>query len=189
VSADDDRSGSSDELPDPKLFWQWVGSATRPVIGWILVALGALAIIVGYVGVARQVLVAKQLPYLISGGILGVAIVAVGVMFIGTEQIRRDSGRLDRLEAMVAELHAVLLTRADAPTVVQDGHGPGPHADEAGQVDGGPLLVALPEGERYHAETCRVVQGKAAAMPVGLRTIQRLGLTPCPLCEPMTVGG
>src|SRR5579885_1083578 len=100
-----------DDLPDPRLFWRWVGRATRPVVGWVLVAIGVVMIVVGYIGVAHQVLVAKQIPYLVSGGILGVAVVGVGVMFIATEQVRHDADRLDHLERMVDELHHVLLSR------------------------------------------------------------------------------
>jgi hypothetical protein len=191
-----------DELPDTRLFWRWVGLATRPVAGWVLVAIGVIAIVIGYIGVATNVVVAKQLPYLISGGILGVAVVAVGVMFLGTEEIRRDSGRLDRLERMVVELHTVLLAQAE-----ETGYAPAPgEADgeveqqryAAAAVTGGTTvtsgatngtadagqLVALPTGERYHLADCRVVQGKPGATTVSPRAIRRRSLTPCPLCEP-----
>jgi hypothetical protein len=168
-----------DDMPDPKLFWRWVGKATRPVVGWILVAVGAVMIIVGYLGVAHQVLVAKQLPYLVSGGILGVAVVAVGVMFIATEQLRHDADRLDRLERLVDDLHEVLLSHPDAPAPAEAVTSPVALA----------ALVALPEGERYHTERCRVVQGKQDVEPVTPRAIRRRALTPCPLCEPTAVSG
>jgi hypothetical protein len=170
-----------DDLPDPQLLWRWIGNATRPVIGWVLIVVGAVMIIVGYIGVANEVLVAKQLPYRISGGILGVAVVAVGVMFIGTEQIRRDSGRLDRLERMVDELHRTLLTREDAPMLMEP---------VAASVTGPQLaLVALPDGDRYHTSECRVIQGKEGVTAVNLRTIRRRSLAPCPLCDPVAEAG
>jgi hypothetical protein len=183
------RAVPDDELPDTRLFWLWVGKATRPVVGWVLVAIGALMIVVGYVGVARQVLVAKQLPYLVSGGILGIAVVAVGVMFLGTEQIRRDSGRLDRLEGMVHELHLVLLARPDAPLAdVQQALARAEASPASAVANGGAtgLLVALEEGERYHFDTCDVVRGKPA-VEVTPRTIRRRALSPCPLCAPSPV--
>jgi hypothetical protein len=184
------RDTAEEELPDPRLFWKWVGKATRPVVGWILVGVGALFIVLGYVGVAHQVLVAKQLPYLVSGGILGLGVVTVGVMFIATEQIRRDSGRLDRLEHMVDELHLVLLSRPDAPAL------PAAESSAARDVSGpvgSPVngsgaghLVALAASERYHLDTCEVVQGKPASL-VTERVIKRRALTPCPLCEPVAL--
>lgn len=166
-----------DDLPDPALFWRWVSRATRPVVGWILVGIGAVMIIIGYLGVAHQVLVAKQIPYLVSGGILGVAVVGLGVMFIATEQVRHDADRLDRLERMVDELHSVLLTRPDAPS---------PEVWSSAPVAA--ALVALPEGDRFHTDDCRVVRGKSV-QPVTARVIKRRALAPCPLCEPVAVEG
>src|SRR2546423_9205968 len=107
---------TEEELPDPALFWRWVGRATRPVVGWVLAGLGVIAILIGYLGISRESLVAKQLPYLISGGIGGIALVGAGAALIATEDLRRFRARLDRLAAMVGDLHGVLLSRPDAPS-------------------------------------------------------------------------
>src|SRR3954469_10716128 len=112
---------SDDDLPDPALFWRWVGKATRPVIGWVLLGLAALFILFGWIGVSGTPVVAKQIPYVVSGGIAGVFLAIAGAYFLGTEELRKDSGRLDRLERMVLELHQTLLARADAPTVAPAG--------------------------------------------------------------------
>ncbi|MBA2609897.1 MAG: hypothetical protein H0U92_13225, partial [Actinobacteria bacterium] len=100
--------------PDPRMLWRWVGDAVRPWIGWILIGIGALLMLLGYFGVSREALPAKQIPYLVSGGIGGVFFAVLGAYFLGTQEMRNDSGRLDRLEQMVAELHGALLTRSDA---------------------------------------------------------------------------
>lgn len=197
-------AASGGDLPDTALFWRWVGAATRPVVGWILVAVGALVILLGYVGVANQALVAKQLPYLISGGIGGIAIVAVGTYFLGTEEIRRDSGRLDRLERMVAELHGLLLTTANDsgandsaanPAAARDSTagaaiGTRPDADPTDARNGNgsspaPRFRALPDGERFHRNGCAALEGKTGVTTVSTATIRRRNLTPCPLCEPV----
>ena len=114
------RSRPSDDMPDPRLFWRWVGRALRPYAGWVVAGLGGILILAGYMGVSRNALVAKQLPYLISGGIGGVALIGIGAVFLGTEELRRDSGRLDRLERMVLELHAILLEHADTTEAVPE---------------------------------------------------------------------
>lgn len=44
----------------------------------LLVGIGLTAILAGWRGAAGTVLLAEQLPYLISGGILGVALVFIG---------------------------------------------------------------------------------------------------------------
>src|SRR3954468_15954860 len=112
-----------DDIPDGALFWRWVGKATRPVIGWILLGLAAVFILFGWIGVSGTPVVAKQIPYVVSGGIAGVFLAVFGAYFLATEELRKDSGRLDRLERMVAELHQILLDREDAPAVtsVEDG--------------------------------------------------------------------
>lgn len=172
------------ELPDTALFWRWVAAATRPVVGWVLVGLGALVILLGYLGVANEALVAKQLPYLISGGIGGVALVAVGTYFLGTEEIRRDSGRLDRLERMVGELHAVLLTGVDhTPPLVETEattNGTEPEPARAG-------YKVLHGSDRYHRPGCAAVEGKEGVTNASPSTVRRRSLEPCPLCEPARV--
>src|ERR1043165_7783948 len=100
-----------DEMPDPALFWRWVSKATRPVIGWVLLGIAALVILIGWIGVSGTPVVAKQIPYVVSGGIGGVLLAVMGAYFLGTEELRKASGRLDRLERMVLELHETLLSR------------------------------------------------------------------------------
>src|SRR3954469_1704971 len=123
------RPIDDDELPDPALFWRWVGKATRPVIGWILLGLSALFILIGWIGVSGTPVVAKQIPYVVSGGIAGVFLAVFGAYFLSTEELRKDSGRLDKLERMVEELHLALLTRADAPAGPAAGDGTGTAAN------------------------------------------------------------
>ncbi|HMC42866.1 MAG TPA: hypothetical protein VKI20_07635 [Acidimicrobiales bacterium] len=160
--------------------------------GWVLVAFGLLAIFLGWFGVSGQALVAKQLPYLVSGGIFGVALISLGAFILGTEDIRRDSGRLDRLERMVHQLHAVLLARDDAPDRalletldLTTGNGAG-HGARSSPPDED-ALVALPEAGTYHRATCAMVAGKANASALTPVAARRRGLKPCRLCEPAPV--
>lgn len=167
-----------DEL-DPRLLWRWVGRATRPVVGWVCIGVAAVFVLAGYLGVSREAIVAKQLPYLISGGIGGIVLAVVGAYLLGTEDLRRDLARLDRLERMVAELHAVLLTRPDAPPVTGA-------ADEVSVgARNGHALYALPDGQVFHRAGCTMIEGKASVRAVNRTTIRRRGLAPCPMCEPV----
>lgn len=111
------------DLPEGALFWRWAGRATRPYAGWGLIALGALLLLLGYLGVSREAMVAKQIPYMVSGGIAGVALVAVGAFFLGTEDLRRQLSRLDRIEEMVEQLHGVLLRQAPDPSDAPSANG------------------------------------------------------------------
>lgn len=169
-----------DTLPDASLFWRWVAKATRPVVGWVLVGLGALFILFGWIGISGEALVAKQMPFLISGGLGGMLLVGIGAVFLATEDMRRDSGRLDRLEAMVNELHAVLLSRPDAPDLDAAAAAANRAEGQNGQVQ----LMALPQGQTFHRPDCVMLNGKSQARPVTQKVVDERGLKPCRLCEP-----
>lgn len=173
-----------DDEPDPRLLWQWVSAAVRPWFGWILIGIGALLMLLGYFGVSREALPAKQIPYLVSGGIGGMFLAILGAYFLGTQELRNDSGRLDRLEQMVQELHQALLRRPDAPdltTIVDMGsaagtNGAATRARRVAFVEGGTL---------FHRPDCELVAGKDAS-EITPATARKRGLDPCPSCAPHT---
>src|SRR5436190_8526713 len=172
-----DPRPNDDEIPDGALFWRWVGKATRPVIGWVLLGLGALFILIGWIGVSGTPIVAKQIPYIVSGGIAGVFLAVAGAYFLGTEELRKDSGRLDRLEQMVNELHLALLAREDAPKIEEQRR-------DASSVTNGQAYVGLSGSDLYHRADCAMVASKQNTMMLAPSTIKRRQLSPCSLCEP-----
>lgn len=64
-----------------------------------LVVAGLICCLLGYLGVRRNEDVVLQLPYLASGGILGLALIAVGALVLVQEQMREQTRRA----AMVTE--------------------------------------------------------------------------------------
>lgn len=167
------------DLPDRALFWRWVWSAVRPVLGWVLAALGALALFLGWYGVSGQALTAKQLPYVVSGGLTGVALILLACVFLVSEDLHRQLGRLDRVERAVTELHALLVEEAAGAELLERAPvAPVPRVDTD-------ALVALPTGGSYHRAGCALVAGKAAVAPVTAAEAARRGLRPCRLCEPV----
>jgi len=179
-------SHSADQpVPDTALFWRWVASATRPVVGWILTALGALAILFGYLGLSRKAFVGEQLPYLISGGIGGMVLVIVGGVFLATEDIRRNLARVDDLQrtvgeltVLVTDLHSVLLALPGAAEEVRR------DAPANGSGNGSAPFLALPDGTRYHRAGCPMVDGKAAAEPISAASARQRNMQPCGVCNP-----
>src|SRR5438105_3701382 len=105
------RDVVKDDDFDSGAFWRWAWRSMHPYLGVILVAVGAIFLIFGWFGVSGTAVVAKQVPYVVSGGLVGVGLVSLGGRFLLIQDLRRDSGRLDKLETMVMELHAALLTR------------------------------------------------------------------------------
>jgi hypothetical protein len=179
------RPGPDDDEPDPRVLWRWVGDAVRPWLGWILIGFGALLMLLGYLGVSREALPAKQIPYLVSGGIGGIFLAVLGAYFLGTQELRSDSGRLDRLEAMVQELHQALLRRPDAPDLTAmaeavSANGSGTAAAPARRV------VVVEGGELFHRAGCALVEGKDTS-EVTPTAARKQGLRPCPACAPAPV--
>src|SRR5437868_2264296 len=68
----------SDGQPDSAALWRWLWASIRPYLGYILIAVGGILLLVGYLGVSREVIVARQIPYLVSGGLVGLAAVTLG---------------------------------------------------------------------------------------------------------------
>ena len=179
----DRRTLDDDDEPDPRLVWRWVAKAGRPWFGWILIGAAALLILLGYLGVSREAIVGKQIPYLVSGGIGGVLLAVLGAYFLATEELRRDSGRLDRLERMVEELHAVLLKRSDAPDPDTWADATKEEPSSNGSSSTPRRVLAIEGADLFHRRDCAMVAGKDSEelTPAAAR---KRGLQPCPVCEP-----
>ena len=169
----------SDVAPDRREFWAWVWSAVRPVLGWVLAALGALALFLGWYGVSGESLTAKQLPYLVSGGLTGIALVVVASAFLATEDVRRQLSQVDDLRKKVDDLYALFVEELAAP--------PAPSvAEEPPAMTSG--VVALPVGTSYHRTDCNLVTGKSEATAVDAKAVRARKLRPCRICNPPTPG-
>jgi len=186
-----DRPTGSTAVDRPDLdsaaFWRWVWTGIRPVLGYVLVAAGFLALAIGWYGVSGEVLVAKQLPYLISGGLVGLGLIAVGARFLIIEDLRRDSGRLDRVERMVGELHASgRLDRVEQ--MVGELHALLLQYEDANASAGSvPQYRVVPGRRRYHRPGCTMLDGKPKVTQLTPAAVAERGLSPCPLCEPEAV--
>ena len=166
---------SSPRDPSSRQLLGLAWDVVQPWLGWICVGLGFLALFLGYMGVSGETIVEKQLPYLLSGGLAGIALVVFGARLLLIQDLRRDSGRLDRLETMVAQLHGALLSRPDAPRQRVEA------TPEAG------VWMALPSGTSFHTSSCPMLTGKERAEQVDQRDVASRNLVPCPLCEPASV--
>jgi len=157
----------------------WVWSAIRPVFGWVLAALGALALFLGWYGVSGESLTAKQLPYLVSGGLTGIALVVVASAFLATEDVRRQLSQVDELRRKVDDLYALFVEELAAPTTSSRA------TESATQVEG---VVALPVGKSYHRTDCNLVTGKSEAAIVDAKAVRARKLRPCRICNPPAPG-
>jgi hypothetical protein len=93
------------------------------VAAWVLVILGALFVLLGWLGVSDAVLTTEQLPYIISGGLGGVCCIGVGVALWLSADLRDEWTALreiaERLEIDVEP--AIRTEAADDPTPARNG--------------------------------------------------------------------
>jgi hypothetical protein len=85
----------------------------RTIVAWVSIGAGAVAIFIGWLGVSAQTIVAKQLPYLISGGVGGIVLVGAGVGLLVAEDLRAERARIGRLEAEILEVRDLLRAQSD----------------------------------------------------------------------------
>lgn len=165
-----------------QVFWAAATTAFRPHAGWAFYGAGALLVLLGYLGISDEAIVAKQLPFLISGGIGGILLALLGLYVLSMDRLREDGERLRRLERQVDELHQALLARPGAPAI-----GPASDAPGSGRSPSRRDVVFVVEaGESFHRQDCRLVLGKDET-ELGLGEASARGLRPCPVCQPVAV--
>ncbi|HKN89404.1 MAG TPA: hypothetical protein VJ622_03915 [Acidimicrobiia bacterium] len=77
---------------------RWLRLAWDRAAAVALIVAGAVALVLGWVGVSGEAFPAKQLPYLISGGIAGVFILGLGALCWLSADLRDEWTKLDRIE-------------------------------------------------------------------------------------------
>lgn len=133
----------------------------RPVLGWLLAIVGAVALFLGWYGVSGTPIPAKQLPYLVSGGMTGVSLVVLAAAVLATDDVKRQLSELQGVAVKVDRLFDLLTE-------------PAPEEEQ-------PAPVRLDGGSTYHRPTCRLVAGKKAHVA----TEEELSkLRPCRVCQP-----
>lgn len=150
-----------------------LGERTLMVAGGIIAPLGIVVVLLGYWGAARTPYLFEQVPYLISGGLLGIGLVFLGSFFYFTHWLTQlvKEHRVQSV-AMVEALQRL----QDEVARGRDGHGaPGPTGDAVALS-----MVATTRGTMAHVPDCVVVAGKKDLKQVTPTD----GLTPCKLCEP-----
>lgn len=144
------------------------------LVGGLLLPLGVLVIVLGWLGASQTVLLFEQIPYLVSGGFLGLALVFAGgfVYFTYWQTLAVREARIANREliAGLGRIEALLTANAAGSTTVGSMNGGFAH-------DG---LVATPTGTMAHLRQCVVVAGRADVRPA----TEAEGLEPCKLCQP-----
>lgn len=146
----------------------------RPTSPWALaeqvrlgqtVAVGAVALLVGWYGLSGSVVLSRQATYLVVA-LAGLLVSSTGLalwLLAGLRAIRTR-------RVLVREGLLVLL--GDLPV-----------QDVGRTVDEPTALVASAAMTRYHRPSCLLVEGKAVS-PLSLTAHRKAGRLPCGVCQP-----
>lgn len=148
-------------------------------LGLFIVGIGLLVIGIGWNGAAGSggeidhvPVLQAQLPWLLSGGFLGLAIVAVGAAVLVSHAHREDRASLEsRLETLIEAVGR--LGGLGSTDVASD--------DLVGNVIAGP--------NSYHTRDCRLLKGRNETSRLTPEDAAGRGLTPCRVCRPPVVAG
>lgn len=80
-------------------FVNWLKAQRDRAVAWLLIAIGGLCILAGWIGVTNTVQVYDQLTYLVSGAIVGLFFLGVGVALLLSADFHDEWRKLDRIEA------------------------------------------------------------------------------------------
>ena len=122
-------------------FVNWLKSQRDRVVAWLLIAIGGLCILGGWIGVTNTVQVYNQLTYLVSGAIVGLFFLGVGVALLLSADFHDEWRKLDRIEAA---LRGRPLPEIDEILDLQDEARPAPSG--AVQSESVMMASALPAG-------------------------------------------
>jgi hypothetical protein len=169
-----------------------VTEKTLFVVGAAMCVAGFVAIVVGWVGTSRTVLVAGQIPYLVSGGLIGLGFIFLGgFLYFGhwlatmvrenreTAQAgREDSAKLREALDDIARALGASGARAARPVVASRRAGT---QMQSRIRSSSPVLVATGAGTMMHRPNCATVAGRKS-----LRNVTAAdGLRACGICRPL----
>jgi hypothetical protein len=145
-------------------------------VGIVLLILGGIAMYKGYDGAAKNALVQAQTPYVISGGLLGLGLLALGGITIALHvimSIQTDfRSELNSMRETMERLAEAISYQAFGS---QNGSGP--------SLAGGMVMVAR-GSTSFHRADCRLVERAGNAKPLPREEADREGLLPCRICKP-----
>jgi len=131
-----------------------------------LIGAGFLLIVLAWNGAASVDYVQGQVPYIISGGLGGLAMVGAGLALAVVQSNRQDRLMLtEKLDELIDTMHR---GATGGPTAVPE--------DSDDRVVAGRTT--------YHRPTCQLVEGRADLQVMAVGSAVDRGLAPCRVCEP-----
>lgn len=141
-------------------------------LGVAVSIIGFIVIFLGWNGAASFNDLRQQFPYLISGGIAGLALVALGAALLVIEAARAERAEL---QSSIEDLRRAIESLGAASG---NGHG------AATTVLAGTTDLVVIGSSSYHRPDCRLVAGRDQMAMVSTDDALEQGLTACRICNP-----
>ena len=152
----------------------WASMAGK--LGLTFCLAGFAAIFLGWNGAASYDRVPAQFPWLISGGVSGLALTLIGASLIIVENNRRDRAAL---KASLEEIRLLLEHSSGAAS--SNGFAP-----PTAQTPELPADAVVAGASSYHDPTCRLVADRPDLDVITREEAQDRDLTPCRICSPQS---
>ena len=151
-------------------------------IGAILMPLGIIFVLLGWWGASHTPYDFEQVPYLISGGLLGVGMCLMGGFLFFGAWVARVAMSTQRTADQMAQLAERLTRGADGVPSKNGGA-----TESRGRTETtSERLVATATGSMLHRADCPIVATRDNIRDV---TAKEQGkLKPCQICQPLAVG-
>jgi hypothetical protein len=79
----------------------WVRNQSDRVASWACIGVGVICLIAGWVGVSATAFPGEQMPYVVSGGLVGIFLLGLGGVLWLSADLRDEWRELARLERAV----------------------------------------------------------------------------------------
>ena len=154
--------------------------------GSILIPVGVASIILAWYGAAHARVDQQQIPYMVSGGFLGLGAIVAGALFYWAHWLYRIYDQAD------LHHHQLMRSQAELRDAILNSAGAGPDRNLNGSVTSpaGPRgqstsrFLATPTGTNFHLPDCPIVARHPSRLrTVGAREVDQL--QPCRICDPL----
>ena len=154
--------------------FDWTIARVMAVLGTVMLPTGIVIVLLGWWGAAHTPFVFEQIPYLISGGLLGIGLLmSGGLLYLGSwyarlaEQQREEGEKLrEAIKAVRQEIEYLPATLGSGPATMER------------------TFVATKTGTMFHLANCSVVADRPDLHQVSADD----GLAPCKICQPTAEG-
>jgi len=163
----DAERGAPDTASPPFDLKEFVRRNARLVGATALLVIGIVFVMLGWYGAASTNILTEQIPYLISGGLLGLGLIIVSGFLAASSMVeaRTDQMRKDLLRAMEVMPSSAAPSNGRARSAT-------------------PTVFVLKAGHSYHSAGCPIIEGKENVSELSVREAIGKGLDMCKLCGP-----